>query len=67
MRHEAEDALQVVRTLIMRGYTLHVRCRNAIHSVVVQGRSIGPLWFDAGTLDAALLQIDLSQFPSRAA
>ena len=67
MRQDAEDALYVLRVLTIRGYICHLRVSNALHSVAVQGRRGGPRWYDAGSLDRALLQINLDEYPQRSA
>ena len=63
----SQDALHVLRLLTARGYVVVLEVRNATHTVSVHGVPRGERYFDGGTLDAAIGQINLDEFPGRAA
>lgn len=68
MRQESTDALYVLRELAKRGYGVTIEPPKAgLWSVSVEPSRYRARWFDGGTLDACLLQINLDRFPARAA
>lgn len=67
MRRKAGDALATLRTLAERGYRVEIEPGLARCTVVLSAPAGRPRFFDAGTLDDALLQIDMEQYPRRAA